>query len=166
MRMLRSMLAVLASFALAATLMSGAAQAQTKITIGKVIGGDGFHIPTYIAMDQGFYAQEGLDASFIVLTGKALVTAALSGNVDLVPIPSGGAQAALSGAEIRYVVGESLKSQWTIVVPKTTNKVEELKGKTIGYGRLGGADYGFGGSRRFQLRKKDVAQCHIHFRQT
>jgi ABC-type nitrate/sulfonate/bicarbonate transport system substrate-binding protein len=133
-------LAPLACLALAA-LTSGAAQAQTKITIGKVIGGDGFHIPTYIAMDQGFYAQEGLDASFITLTGKALVTAALSGNVDFVPIPSGGAQAALSGAEIRYVVGESLKSQWTIVVPKSINKVEELKGKTIGYGRLGGADY-------------------------
>jgi ABC-type nitrate/sulfonate/bicarbonate transport system substrate-binding protein len=141
MRMLRSVLAPLACLALAAALTTGAAQAQTKITIGKVIGGDGFHIPTYIAMDQGFYAQEGLDASFITMTGKALVTAALSGNVDFVPIPSGGAQAALSGAEIRYVVGESLKSQWTIVVPKNINKVEDLEGKTIGYGRLGGADY-------------------------
>ena len=94
MRMLRSVLAPLASLAIAAALTAGAAQAQTKITVGKVIGGDGFHIPTYVAMDQGFYAQEGLDASFVVLTGKALVTAALSGNVDFVPIPSGGAQAA------------------------------------------------------------------------
>lgn len=139
MRMLR-LLASLACLAFAAVLTTGA-QAQTKITVGKVIGGDGFHIPSYIAMDQGFYAQEGLDARFIEMTGKALVTAALSGNIDLVPIPSGGAQAALSGAEIRYVVGESLKSQWTIVVPKTISKVEELKGKTIGYGRPGSADY-------------------------
>jgi NitT/TauT family transport system substrate-binding protein len=133
-------LAPLACLALAAALTTGAAQAQ-KITVGKTIGGDGFHIPTYIAMDQGFYAQEGLDASFVTLTGKALVTAALSGNIDFVPIPSGGAQAALSGAEIRYVVGESLKSQWTIVVPKSINKVEELRGKVIGYGRPGSADY-------------------------
>jgi NitT/TauT family transport system substrate-binding protein len=139
MRMLRSVLAPLACLALVAAL-TGAAQAQ-KITVGKTIGGDGFHIPTYIAMDQGFYAQEGLDVTFIAMTGKALVTAALSGNVDFVPIPSGGAQAALSGAEIRYVVGESLKSQWTIVTPKTISKPEELKGKTIGYGRLGSADY-------------------------
>ncbi len=140
MRMLRSMLAP--AVMLAAALAMGTAQAQqTKVTVGKVIGGDGFHIPTYIAMDQGFYAQEGLDASFVTLTGKALVTAALSGNVDVVPIPSGGAQAALSGAEIRYVVGESLKSQWTIVVPKSISKVEDLKGKTLGYGRIGGADY-------------------------
>jgi len=141
MRMLRPVLASLACLAFAAALTSSAAQAQTKITVGKVIGGDGFHIPTYIALDQGFYAQEGLAASFIEMTGKALVTAGLSGNIDFVPIPSGGAQAALSGAEIRYVVGESLKSQWTIVAPKTISKVEELKGKTIGYGRPGSADY-------------------------
>jgi NitT/TauT family transport system substrate-binding protein len=106
-----------------------------------VIAGNGFHIPSYVAMDQGFYKAEGLDAQFVVLQGRPLVTAALSGNVDVVPIPSGGAQAALSGAAITYIVGESLKSQWTIVVPPTINKVEDLKGKAVGYGRTGGADY-------------------------
>jgi NitT/TauT family transport system substrate-binding protein len=119
----------------------GTAHAQTKITIGKVIGGNGFHIPSYVAMHQGYFKAEGLDARFVELTGKAQVTAALSGSVDFVPIPSGGAQAALSGAEIRYVVGESLKSQWIIVVRKETNKPEDLRGKTIGYGRAGAADY-------------------------
>ncbi|HEY7663464.1 MAG TPA: ABC transporter substrate-binding protein [Xanthobacteraceae bacterium] len=119
----------------------GAADAQTPVTIGKVIGGNGFHIPSYVAMDQGYFKAEGLDARFVSLTGKALVTAALSGNVDFVPIPSGGAQAALSGAEIRYVVGESLKSQWVIVVRKEISKPEDLKGKTVGYGRAGAADY-------------------------
>jgi ABC-type nitrate/sulfonate/bicarbonate transport system substrate-binding protein len=86
-----------------------------------------------------------------VLQGRPLATAALSGNVDVVPIPSGGAQAALSGADITYIVGESLRSQWTIVVPKSIDKVEDLKGKTVGYGRAGGADYDEGASvlRRF-----------------
>jgi NitT/TauT family transport system substrate-binding protein len=113
----------------------------SHIKVGKVIGGNGFHIPSYVAMDQGFYKAEGLDAEFVVLQGRPLVTAALSGNVDLVPIPSGGAQAALSGAAITYIVGESLKSQWTLVVSKSITKIEDLKGKTIGYGRTGGADY-------------------------
>ena len=44
-------------------------------------------------------------------TGRALVTAGCPAVVDFVPIPSGGAQAALSGAEIRYVVGQSLSSR-------------------------------------------------------
>ena len=117
-----------------------AAETNT-LRVGKVIAGNGFHIPSYVAMDQGFYKAEGLDAQFVVLQGRPLVTAALSGNVDVVPIPSGGAQAALSGAAITYIVGESLKSQWTIVVPPSINKVEDLKGKAVGYGRTGGADY-------------------------
>ncbi len=79
--------------------------------------------------------------SFVSLTGRALVTAGLSGSADFIPIPSGGAQAALSGAEIRYVVGESLKSQWLIVARPNVGKVQDLKGKTIGYGRTGSADY-------------------------
>ena len=131
-----------------------AAQAQTPVTIGKVIGGSGFHIPTYVAMDQGFFKAEGLDARFIALTGKAQVTAGLSGNLDFVPIPSGGAQAALSGAEIRYVVGESLKSQWVIVVRQEIGKPEDLRGKTLGYGRAGAADYDEGATvltRFFQM---------------
>ena len=73
-------------------------------------------------MDKGFYQAEGLDAQFVVLQARALVTAGLSGNVDFIPIPSGGAQAALSGAAITYIVGESLKSQWTIVVPKSIER--------------------------------------------
>ncbi len=105
-------------------------------------------------MDQGFFKAEGLDASFITLPGRALVTAGLTGSIDFVPIPSGGAQAALSGAEIRYVVGESLKSQWLIVSRPSTNKPEDLKGKTIGYGRAGSADYDEGAavlSRAFKM---------------
>lgn len=139
MRMLRLLLLPAAAVGVALTI--GAAQAQTKITIGKVLSGNGFHIPTYVAMDRGFYKEEGLDARFIMLTGGALVKAALSGNIDFVPIPSGGAQAALSGAEIRYVVGSSLKSQWLIAVRPDINKATDLKGKTIGYGRQGAADY-------------------------
>ena len=117
------------------------ADAQTPVSIGKTIGGSGFHIPSYVAMDRGYFKAEGLDARFIALTGKALVTAALSGSLDFVPIPSGGAQAALSGAEIRYVVGKSLKSQWVVIARKEIGKPEDLKGKTVGYGRAGAADY-------------------------
>ena len=141
MRMLRFLLAPAAALVLAFPFVHSTAQAQTKITVGKVIGGSGFHIPSYVAMQQGFFKAEGLDARFVELTGKAQVTAALAGNLDFVPIPAGGSQAALSGAEIRYVVGQSLKSQWVILARKEINKPEDLRGKTLGYGRAGAADY-------------------------
>src|SRR3954464_2736989 len=153
MRMLRCTMA-LAAVALAALIAPALAQAQTKITVGKITSGSGFHIPSYIAMDQGFYKAEGLDASFITLPGRALVTAGLAGSIDFIPIPSGGSQAALSGADIRYVVGQSLKSHWLIAVRPNIGKVEDLKGKTVGYGRAGSADYDEGAavlSRAFKM---------------
>ena len=152
MRMLRFLLIPAAAVGVALTL--GAAQAQTKITIGKVLSGSGFHIPTYVAMDKGFYKEEGLDASFILLTGGAQVKAGLAGSLDFVPIPSGGAQAALRGAEIRFVVGQALKSQWVVVARPDIGKPENLKGKTVGYGRQGAADYDEGAAvllRNFKM---------------
>ena len=141
MQLLRSLLIPVAALGLAAVPVGGGAHAQTKITIGKVVGGNGLHIPSYVADVQGFFKQEGLEARFISLTGKAQVTAGLSGNLDFVPIPSGGAQAALNGGEIRYVVGQSMSSQWVFVTRGDITKIDQLKGKTIGYGRLGSADY-------------------------
>jgi ABC-type nitrate/sulfonate/bicarbonate transport system substrate-binding protein len=139
--MLRAAVVIATTITAMLGLSAAAAEAQTRVSIGKIIGGNGFHIPSYVAMDQGYFKAEGLDARFVSLTGKALVTGALAGNVDFVPIPSGGAQAALSGAEIRYVVGQSLKSQWVIIVRQEIGKPEDLRGKTIGYGRAGSADY-------------------------
>jgi hypothetical protein len=75
------------------------------------------------------------------MTGKALVTAGLGGAIDFVPIPGGGSQASLKGAKLMYVVGQSLVSQWAIVTPKQFTAVEQLKGKTCGFGRPGSADY-------------------------
>ena len=140
MRMLRVPFALAVTIGFVLTCVASA-QAQTKFTIGKVVGGDGFHIPTYVAVDEGMFKAEGLDASLVELQPSAMVTAVLSGNLDCAPIPSGGAQAALSGAKIMYIVGESLKSQWTLVTAKNVNAAEELKDKTIGLGRPGGADY-------------------------
>jgi NitT/TauT family transport system substrate-binding protein len=127
--------------AVASSLGFGAASAQTKVTVGKIVGGVGLHIPSYIAMDKGFFKGEGLDARWVELAGRPMITAGLSGNVDFVPIPSGGAQAVLKGAPLRYVVGQSLKPQWIIVTKPEIQKVEDLKGKTLGYARVGAADY-------------------------
>jgi ABC-type nitrate/sulfonate/bicarbonate transport system substrate-binding protein len=141
MRTLRLFLVPAAVLAFVLPLAVSADAQQTTITIGKVIGGDGFHVPTYIALDQGFFKAEGLDASLVELDARSQVTGVLSGNLDCAPIPSGGAQAALSGAKITYIVGESLKSQWTITTRQELTKPEDLRGKTLGYGRAGGADY-------------------------
>src|SRR3984885_7262608 len=128
MRTPRCLLVPAAAMMLTFALAASAHAQQTKVTIGKVIGGDGFHVPTYVALDEGFFKAEGLDVSLVELQASAQVTAVLSGNLDCAPIPSGGAQAALSGAKIEYIVGESLKSQWTVTTRQEIAKPEDLKG--------------------------------------
>ena len=131
-----------AALAVAIALPSGAAIAQTKITVGKIVGGIGLHIPSYIAMDKGFFKEEGLDARWIELQGRPMITAGLTGNLDFVPIPSGGANAVLTaGAPLKYIVNQSLKPQYIIVAKAEIKKVEDLRGKTLGYARVGAADY-------------------------
>ena len=142
MGMLRLLPTVALAAAIALPLGCGAAGAQTKITIGKIVGGIGLHIPSYIAMDKGFFKEEGLDARWIELQGRPMITAGLTGNLDFVPIPSGGANAVLTaGAPLRYIVNQSLKPQYIIVAKPDIKKVEDLKGKTLGYARVGAADY-------------------------
>jgi NitT/TauT family transport system substrate-binding protein len=149
------------SFALAMSMaallaFSNVASAQTKISIGKITGGIGLHIPSYIAMDKGFFKEEGLDARWVVLGGSAMIRAGLTGNLDFVPIPSGGAQAVLKGgAKLRYVVNQSLSSQYVFVARPEISKPEDLKGKTIGFARPGAADYDEGStvlSRFFKMQ--------------
>jgi NitT/TauT family transport system substrate-binding protein len=159
MRMLRSLLVPAIALGVAFPFAASSVQAETnKIKVGKVVSGNGFHIPSYVAMDHGFFKEEGLDATWVELQGAALVKAALAENADFVPIPSGGAQAALRGAKIKYVVGQSLRSQWTITVPNKVNKVEELRGKTLGYGRIGGADYDEGAAVMRRAFKMEVGK--------
>jgi ABC-type nitrate/sulfonate/bicarbonate transport system substrate-binding protein len=150
----RFLLSAIVAAGLAMSALAPSATADTKITVGIVPGGNTLHLPTYVAMERGFFKKEGLDASWVKLTGKALVTAGLAGEVDFVPIPAGGALAALRGAPIVYVVGQSLSSQWQIVTDKNIAKPEDLKDKTIALGQPGGANYDEGAtvlSRFFHL---------------
>jgi NitT/TauT family transport system substrate-binding protein len=112
-----------------------------SIKIGKTIGGSGFHIPSYIAVDKGMLKAEGLNADFISTTAGVLVRAAIAKEIEFVPIPGGGSEAMLKGAPLAFIVGESLVSQWTIVTQPEFKQVEELKGKTIGLERPGQAAY-------------------------
>ncbi|HEY3916802.1 MAG TPA: ABC transporter substrate-binding protein [Stellaceae bacterium] len=132
--------AVAAATILSLTLLAAAAE-PAKITVGNVPGGNTLFLPSYVAMDRGFFKKEGLDAKWVELVGKTLGNAALAGQVDFVPVTTVGALAALHGAPVMYVVGQSLSSQWAIVAVKGIEKPQDLKGKTVAYGQPGGANY-------------------------
>src|SRR5437867_9517684 len=123
------------------TQVSAATAQMTKVKVGRTVGGSGFHIPSYVALDKGFFKGEGLDAEFIATTAGVLVRAAIAREIEFVPIPGGGSEAMLKGAPLVFVVGESSISQWTLTTTPDIKRVEDLKGKTIGLERPGQAAY-------------------------
>jgi NitT/TauT family transport system substrate-binding protein len=140
-----SVLTLFALLALALTTRISVATAQMiKIKIGRTTGASGFHLPSYVAMDKGFLKAEGLDAVFIAATGGVLVRASIAKELEFNPISAGGSEAMLKGAPLVFVVGESLISQWTITTTPDIKRIEDLKGKTLGLGRPGSADYSEG----------------------
>ena len=142
-RALRLRAALIAAVIAVATLGRGApAPAQLpKVRVGRTTGASGFHLPTYVAMDRGLFRAEGLDAEFVNMTAGELVRAAIAKEIDFAPVPGASAEAMLRGAPLIFVVGESLVSQWTLTTTRNIAKPEDLKGKTIGLGRPGSADY-------------------------
>lgn len=122
-------------------LLAGNTLLAQSVKVGRTVGGSGFHIPSYVAIDKGFLKAEGLDANFIAATAGVLVRATIAKEIEFTPIPGGGSEAMLKGAPLVFFVGESLVSQWTLTTTPDIKRVEDLKGKTLGLGRPGSADY-------------------------
>lgn len=121
---------------------SSAAFAQSvSVKVGRTVGGSGFHIPSYVAIEKGFLKAEGLDTNFIAATAGVLVRATIAKEIEFTPIPGGGSEAMLKGAPLVFFVGQSLVSQWTLTTTPDIKRVEDLRGKTLGLGRPGSADY-------------------------
>lgn len=134
-------LTLIAALALLLAGLAGPLHAQTKIKVGRTVGASGFHLPSYIAFETGIFKEHGLEVEFIAAEGGPLVKAGIARELDYVPIPGGGSIAMLKGAPLTFVVGQSLVSQWTITTTPDIKTVQDLKGKTLGLGRPGSADY-------------------------
>ena len=121
---------------------AGAAQAQTKITVGKIVGGIGLHIPSYIAMDKGFFKEEGLDARLDRIAGQADDHGRADRQPRLRADPlrrraggaDSGASSATSSASRSSRSGSSSPS-------RRSRRSRTSSGKTLGYARVGAADY-------------------------
>ena len=137
----RVLVSSLIAACLALPALSMPAAAETKVTVGAVVGFTSLHLPSYVALERGFFKKEGLDVTLVKLAPSPLKVAGLSGQVDFIPIPTPAALAALHGAPVVFLVGQSLSSQWEIIADKSIAKPEDLKGKTVAYGQPGGASY-------------------------
>src|SRR5437660_12020432 len=71
----------------AVSLLAGSIVSAQSIKVGRTVGGSGFHIPSYVAIDKGFLKAEGLDANFIAATAGGLVRATTPRAIEFRRLP-------------------------------------------------------------------------------
>ena len=126
---------------------AGRAFAQAApVKIGCVVLGDlGINAPTMIALEKGFFKQNGLDAEMIPFKGGPdLLKGVLAGSAD---IGLTGATDPLvfreRGTSIRALATILEKNHFTLTVAPQIKKVEDLKGGTIGVTVVGSTTWVF-----------------------
>src|SRR6266511_242044 len=119
------------------TLIASSYSSAQSVKVGRTVGGSGFHIPSYVAIDKGFLKAEGLDANFIAATAGVLVRATIAKEIEFTPIPGGGSETMLKGAPLGVYVGQSVISQPTLTTTPDDKRVQDLRAKTLELGRPG-----------------------------
>jgi NitT/TauT family transport system substrate-binding protein len=145
-----------------ATAFVGSASAQDKtalrtLVVTEPVHGTGY-LPLYVAMQKGYFADEGLDIKIITIeSGSVPTNAVLTGQAfAFIAGPEHTAFAKLKGAELRVIVNVVGRGNLYYVAAKGTepapgaNMHDYVKGKAIGVGYFGGTPNSI---TRFLLKK-------------
>jgi ABC-type nitrate/sulfonate/bicarbonate transport system substrate-binding protein len=92
-----------------------------------------------IALQKGFYRDEGLDVEIILIRGALGMQALLGGSVDYTSAAGSIIAAATRGIPVRLVVVVNSKPQFDLVGQPDIKSVAQLKGKVVGISSRGGA---------------------------
>ncbi len=141
----------------------GQATAATKFTLGMPTTPPNLvHIPAWVAKEQGFFAEEGLDVEIATFEGGIYVIRnVVSGGLDA---GAGvGASLAVSVAKkagIKAIFAPAPKFASTLTVRSNIKTLQDLKGKKLGMQEVGGfADV----LNRMVLRKAGVTPEEVTF---
>lgn len=112
-------------------------QELKKVTIGFPAFSGGF-LPFFIAQEERYYRQEGLEVQIISVRGAVGIRALLAGNLDYNTAPSLDA-IVRTKQPIRYIITMT-RGKYTLVSnPAFAKTIAELKGKTLGVSAFGGS---------------------------
>jgi NitT/TauT family transport system substrate-binding protein len=124
----------------AVRLRPASSQALTPLKVGCVVLGDfGINAPTLVAIEKGFFKQNGIDAEMLPFKGGPdLLKGVLAGGADLALT---GATDPLvfreRGTTIRSIATILDKNHFTLTVTPQIKRLEDLKGGTIGVTGVG-----------------------------
>jgi NitT/TauT family transport system substrate-binding protein len=124
-----------------------AAQDLTPITFVQPSPSAINSFPVFVAIGEGYFAEEGLDVSVEAINGSGPVLQALSAGQAHFGRPGPGPvlAARARGVDVVFIYNVAARSNFGIVVPQDSEaqSVEDLRGTTIGTGTADGAEVGF-----------------------
>ncbi len=138
---MRRFFVTLAAVAAAALVLPGAANAQTKLTVGMpTTPPNVVHFPVLIAKDLGIFKKNGIEVDTVALEGGVKVfRAMLAGNLDIAQSPATVTSIAISkGSKVKAILGTLYKFEASMVVRDNIKTMADLKGKRIGIQQPGG----------------------------
>lgn len=147
----RRIFTALLAGAMAATplAMAGTASAQdmTKVTFVQPSPSAINSFNVFVAIGEGYFAEEGLDVSVEAINGSGAVLQALSSGQAQFGRPGPGPVLAARsrGVDVVFIYNFAARSNFGIVVPEASEiqAPGELKGKVVGTGTADGAEVGF-----------------------
>ena len=95
-------------------------------------------LPFWVAREQGFFREEGIDAEIILFRASLVVPAMIGGSVDFGTATGTALSAAVNGADVRIVMAMSERPSFDLFVQPGITSIQQLRGKKIGYGGVGG----------------------------
>jgi NitT/TauT family transport system substrate-binding protein len=126
-----------ASVAASGAAASGKPLSQSKLRFALPIN-SGLQVLPQVALDAGYFKEEGLDATITSIPNSQNVIAALQkGDIDLANSDSPSTvQAHLSGVANQIVAVPVTRPIFDLMVPASITKPEDLKGKTVAVSRV------------------------------
>ena len=97
--------------------------------------------PVHLAAKEGFFAREGLSPEIIVMRTNTGIAALVTGSVDFTTAGGSAMRAAVNGAPLKMVLNVNKKADLWILAQKNIQRLEELRGKTIGVGGNWGTQF-------------------------
>jgi NitT/TauT family transport system substrate-binding protein len=114
------------------------ALASFKIAYASPAVGD---LPFYAAQSQGFFQQQGLEVSSVLMPGNAAIAALSNGEIDFTDSPGNAIEGATRGLPMRVVFSAWNAAPWTLVGKPEITSIRDLKGKVVAANQPGSSPY-------------------------
>jgi NitT/TauT family transport system substrate-binding protein len=96
--------------------------------------------PFQIALNRGFFAEEGMDVELVQVNPRLGPTAVMNGDLDFTTTFGTTLRGIVSGFPLKFVIVSVKKSEHFLVVRQDIKDIRELQGKKLGVATLFGSD--------------------------